>query len=323
MKTESFRFEVGSPEWLAFRKTGIGASEVGSVLGVCPWRSQVDVWLEKTGKAEPFAGNNATYAGQLLEDLIAKEYSLRTGYSVRKLNYTLRRGILIGDVDRLCHTSGTLPAFKDDIRTDRALEAKSARDRYLWADGVPLYYEAQCLTYMHLADSIQTVDLGVFFRTEAEFDFSMSVSRDQQAINDIAELCEGWWQKHIVEGSAPEPTSEDDCKRLWGKHRPETVCLSTPEIEAALARIADAKARAKQAEADEAEAKTLVMSAMQDREVLKSPDGKVLATWKAAKDSQKTDWQAVAVEAGAGPELIKKHTNNVAGSRRFLPKNGK
>jgi len=49
----------------------------------------------------------------------------------------------------------------------------------------------------------------------------------------------------------------------------------------------------------------------------------VLATWKAAKDSQKTDWQAVAVEAGVGPELIKKHTNDVAGSRRFLPKAGK
>ena len=42
---ESRRMVVGSPEWLAFRMTGIGASEVGSVLGVNPWKSAVDVWL--------------------------------------------------------------------------------------------------------------------------------------------------------------------------------------------------------------------------------------------------------------------------------------
>jgi hypothetical protein len=66
---------------------------------------------------------------------------------------------------------------------------------------------------------------------------------------------------------------------------------------------------------------------MQDNEVLKSADGsKVLATWKAAKDSQKTDWEAVARELGqSAPEMfsafVEKHTKIVQGSRRFLPKN--
>lgn len=46
MKPEAFRMEVGSPEWLAFRRTGIGASEVGSVLGVNPWKSAVDIGLD-------------------------------------------------------------------------------------------------------------------------------------------------------------------------------------------------------------------------------------------------------------------------------------
>lgn len=56
---EAIRMDVGSPEWLAYRRTGIGASEVGSVLGVCPWKSPVDVWLEKMGRVPPFEGNNA------------------------------------------------------------------------------------------------------------------------------------------------------------------------------------------------------------------------------------------------------------------------
>ena len=96
--------------------------------------------------------------------------------------------------------------------------------------------------------------------------------------------------------------------------------MSTPEVVAALDAIADAKARAKQAEKDEADAKMIVMAAMQDNEALKSSDGNTLATWKNAKDSAKTDWEAVARDAGATAELIAKHTKNVPGSRRFLAK---
>ena len=323
---ESRRMDVGSPEWLAYRRTGIGASEVGSVLGVNPWESAVDVWLEKQGRVPPFEGNNATYWGQRLEDIVAQEYSLRTGRKVRRLNYTLRKGVLIGDLDRLVHEDGTLPAVKDQVRTDRALEAKTARDRSLWADGIPLYYEAQGLVYMLLAESLQVVDFAALFLAERDFEV-FPLLRDDDAIHEIAIRCEEWWQKHIVEGQAPEPTSEDDCKRLWASHRPATVCFATVEAEDALTEIALAKQRIADAKKDEEEARLVVLSLMQDNEVLKSADGsKVLATWKAAKDSQKTDWEAVARELGqSAPEMfsafVEKHTKIVQGSRRFLPKN--
>lgn len=326
MKTEAFRMDVGSPEWLAFRRTGIGASEVGSVLGVNPWKSPVDVWLEKMGRMEPFAGNNATYWGQRLEDIVAQEYAIRTGRKVRRLNYTLRRGVLIGDLDRLVHEDGTLPAVKDQVRTDRAMEAKTARDRSLWADGIPLYYEAQGLVYMRLADSLQVVDFATLFLSEREFDV-LSLLRDQDAIDEISARCDEWWQKHIVEGQAPDPTSEDDCKRLWASHRPATVCFATVEVEDALTEIALAKQRIADAKKDEDEARLVVFSLMQDNEVLKSADGsKVLATWKSPKESQKTDWEAVARELGqSSPEMfsafVEKHTKIVQGLRRFLPKN--
>ena len=325
-KPEAFRMEVGSPEWLAFRRTGIGASEVGSVLGVNPWKSAVDVWLEKQGRTEPFAGNNATYWGQRLEDIVAQEYSLRTGLKVRRLNYTLRKGVLIGDLDRLVHEDGTMPAVKDEVRTDRALEAKTARDRSLWADGIPLSYEAQGLVYMLLADSIQVVDFAALFLSEREFDV-FPLLRDDDAIHEIALRCEEWWARYMVGGETPEPTSEDDCKKLWASHRPATVCFATVEAEDALTKIALAKQRIADAKKDEEEARLVVLSLMQDNEVLKSPDGsKVLATWKAAKDSKKVDWEAVARELGqSSPEMlsafVEKHTKIVQGSRRFLPKN--
>ena len=40
-------------EWLKERKKGIGASEAASVLGLSPWKSNVDLWREKTGRKIP------------------------------------------------------------------------------------------------------------------------------------------------------------------------------------------------------------------------------------------------------------------------------
>ena len=50
-------------EQQARRLSGLGASEVPAVLGLDPYRSPLDVYLEKTGVLPPFEGNNFTEWG--------------------------------------------------------------------------------------------------------------------------------------------------------------------------------------------------------------------------------------------------------------------
>lgn len=40
-------------EWLQERRKGLGASDSGVILGVNPWKTNVDLWAEKTGLKEP------------------------------------------------------------------------------------------------------------------------------------------------------------------------------------------------------------------------------------------------------------------------------
>lgn len=40
-------------EWHKARLSGIGASEAAAVLGMSPWKSNVDLWREKTGRKKP------------------------------------------------------------------------------------------------------------------------------------------------------------------------------------------------------------------------------------------------------------------------------
>lgn len=158
-------------------------------------------------------------------------------------------------------------------------------------------------------------DLGIF-----------PLDRDDAAIAEILERIDVWWTRHMVGQTAPDPMSEDDCKKLWGRHRPTTVCFATSAVEAALVELANAKARKDKAAADEAEAKRVAMALLQDNEVLKSADGsKVLATWKNNKDSEVVDWQKVAEDVGkvcpaAYGESVKKHTSVKPGARVFRAK---
>lgn len=40
-------------EWLQERKNGLGASDAGTIIGVNPWKTNVQLWAEKTGQRAP------------------------------------------------------------------------------------------------------------------------------------------------------------------------------------------------------------------------------------------------------------------------------
>jgi len=63
-----------SPEQRALRQQGLGASEVAAVLGLDPFKTALDVFLEKTGQAEPLPENRFMRWGKRLEAVIADEY---------------------------------------------------------------------------------------------------------------------------------------------------------------------------------------------------------------------------------------------------------
>ena len=48
-------------EWLQERRNGLGASDAGTIIGVNNWKTNVELWAEKTGSREP-------------EDISAKPY---------------------------------------------------------------------------------------------------------------------------------------------------------------------------------------------------------------------------------------------------------
>ena len=72
------------------RRKFIGGSDTGTIMNVNPWKSQYELWLEKTGQLEPddISDKLQVWFGTEEEEIVAKRFCLETGKSVRRSNMT-------------------------------------------------------------------------------------------------------------------------------------------------------------------------------------------------------------------------------------------
>ena len=79
---------LSEEEWLAYRRKGIGGSDVAALLGISPWRTARDLFYDKLNIAvvEDHEDNwVALEMGHLLEPLVAKIFQHRTGYKIYQI----------------------------------------------------------------------------------------------------------------------------------------------------------------------------------------------------------------------------------------------
>ena len=76
-------------EWLKQRSKIIGASDVAAILGENPFRTNIDVWADKTGRGDFYADNDHLRFGRDVEGAIANLYETRTKRPVRDLGATV------------------------------------------------------------------------------------------------------------------------------------------------------------------------------------------------------------------------------------------
>lgn len=329
--TERVQLRQRSPEWLEYRKSGIGASEAFIAVALRPLykTTPVELALRKRGElpAPDLGGNLAVFLGSEMEAANRKWYAHETGREVQGYGYTLRRGALLADLDGLVVPDGAKTAsFREEIRTDRIVEFKRcARWQQDGAGGfeIPVHYMMQAQAYMWLT-GCGACDFSCFFKGQFEDWHRETVPADRELGEAIQRKVDEFWARYVVGGETPSVATEADCRLAWAASRARTT-VATPDVAdkiAQLLRIQDARAALDE---QEAAARKAVMEYMGDAERLLAEDGAAsLATWKSAKATRKTDWKAVAEELARteAPEYVARivaaHTEDKPGSRRFL-----
>lgn len=297
------------------RKGGIGGSDAGAIMGLNPYKSAVEVYLEKIGQMEDKEDNEAMYWGRTLEEVVAREYARRTGNKVRRVNRMLthpEHSWMIANIDREILT---------DERGVGVLECKTA-NQYMadqWKEGVPEAYLLQLMHYLAVTNyawgSIAVLIGGRDFRI---YDFE----RDYELIEMMILKESEFWHEHVLKEVPPATTGIDTTvlAKLYPKDNGELITLDDAELGSSIQTWLSSSAAIKAAEKKKKDAAAKIQAAMGEaaKAIYQKPGEPAYGiSWTQVKGRLRFNEKQFEVDY---PELYQKYTYEGAGYRRFSVK---
>jgi len=295
----------------------IGGSDIGAILGLSRFRSPLEVWMEKTGKAVKQLDSLPLRFGSFAEEFVASEYARSTGFELlhdESIHIHPEHSFMSAHIDRFVLENGSIPT--------RILECKTANPFTLIAssewgevgsDEVPMSYLCQCIWYMAITN-LDRVDLAVLFGNS---DFRIyEISRDKELEAMVIQKATTFWQEHVLKDIPPLAISEQDCHSLFGKGDPGKSIEAKAETLGLTKKLQILNSEIEVREEEISSIKQVIMNQMQEAETL-TFQGKVLATWKAPKPSFRLDSKRLELDH---PEITSNYKVQVQNSRRLVVK---
>lgn len=194
--------ELSRSEWLKYRTKGIGGSDVSIIAGINPFKSVHQLWLEKTGQIEPEEqGSEYTHFGTLLEPIVRKEFTERTGIKVRQKHMLLQSEeypFMFADLDGVINEDGEMCIFE--------AKTASAYKQETWEEGVPAPYILQVQHYMAVTGAKKTYIAAL---VGGNHFFWHEIPRDEEMIGKIIAMEKYFWETHVVGGVEPVPDGSE------------------------------------------------------------------------------------------------------------------
>lgn len=304
-------------EWLSVRGSGIGSSDAAVAVGISPYKSPLELWLEKTERqaAPDLASNDAVFWGTTLEHIIANVYAERTGTKVRRLNAVLQHpehSFMLANLDRVVQH----PTDGHGILEVKTAGVNSAR---FWEEGVPDSYQCQVLHQLAVTGK-QWCDVAVLIGGQ---DFRVyRVIRDEDKIADLIQREATFWQCVIDDVTPAVDGSESSSRALASMYPADRGDVLDCSEDMDMNRLfGDYWTYRQQREAAEAQ-ESLLKQQLQERLGFASgavlSDGKI--SWRKSKDSTTTDFKRLSEEH---PDWVKQYEIHKLGVRRFVVQVGK
>lgn len=304
-------------DWLAVRKRGIGSSDAAAAVGLNPYKSPLELWMEKTGrdgalpKADPHDEESPLYWGTLLEPIVAAHYSRRSGNRVRRVNAVLQHpepqlSWMLANLDREVLGAGDV----------QILECKTAglNGARLWKEGVPEYVQLQVMHQLAVTGK-QAADVAVLLGGQ-QLEIHR-IERDERLIARLIRLEQQFWQYVVTDTPPPADgsASADAALRcLFPEDSGQRLDFTRDrQLSAAFAELQAVREALAAQEHREAQLKQTLQQAMGDASRAVFETGSV--TWKKARDSEGLDLRRLLQDQ---PHLQEQYPLTKPGSRRFL-----
>ena len=304
-------------DWLDVRQHGIGSSDAAAAIGLNPYKSALELWVEKTGRGDrlpqvdPHDEESPMYWGNILEPIVAAHYTKRTGNRVRKLNAVLQhpdpdKAWMLANIDR--EVIG--------VPEVQILECKTAgiNGSRLWKDGVPEYVQLQVMHQLAVTGK-QAADVAVLIG--GQHLAIHRIERDETMIRQLIELESQFWG-YVQRDEAPPADGSDSAELalrcLFPADAGTTLDFSQDsELSATYADLVAIRARIEEDVLRESQFRQRLQQAMGNASLAFFETGRI--SWKKAKDSQVLDVSALLRDH---PDLLADYGITRTGSRRFV-----
>ena len=302
--------DMSKEEWLRMRKLGIGGSEAGAICGLNPYKSAMDVFVDKNSDEIEIVDNEAMREGRDFEDYVARRFSEATGLKVRRANMMYQskeHPFMIADVDRLI-------VGKEDGLIGLECKTASPYSADKWKDGeVPAYYLAQCYHYMAVLDAKAWYIAVVIYGKEFKY---LKIERDEEVIQNLIQLEKDFWENNVLKGVMPHPDGSDVANEFINNHfKNSNSELSVPLMgfDDKLKRRNEIEELIKKLDKEKKQIEQEVKIYMREAET--AQNNNFFVSWKQSI-SNRIDTKRLKAEM---PEVYKRFCNQIS-SRRFIVK---
>ena len=302
-------------EQKAERRLGLGASDAAAAVGLSPWKSPYQLWLEKLGR-ELALDPDAQHEEALHLELGRALEPVALAHFCRKTNLTISR-----QQERVIDPNWSkrwvsLDAWASD---GTPVEAKTTgfADPAEWGDefedgAIPMYILLQ--NQHSLACTGAPYAWVPLIVSNRQFRL-YRVTRDDDLIQLLTQKEMAFWTMVLTE-EAPPATTIEDVKLRWPSDNGKKV-QATAEVAAKIAEHAMVRTKVKQLGDEKDVLELAIKLAMADCSELVDVEGLPLVTWRQAKASRRFHEDKFALE---NPALYAKYLRDIPGSRRFLNK---
>lgn len=303
-------------EWLKHRESGIGSSEVGTILGLNPFETPYQLWRRKKGLDAPKQENFAMKAGHYLEDAVSMFYKDETGREIIKSS---AGDWLIVNTDKpYMRVSPDRTFWLPDAPHSKAnkgiLECKTTQLE-IDENDLPKHWLCQ-ITYQLGVAELQYGALA--WLTQGRSFGYRDIVFDKEFYQYITDEVEHFWIDNIQGNKEPLPISVEDILIKNPRSVQGKSIVADNEIIEQISELYGIKDQIKECTARKEELEKNIKMFIGDAESLVvEGEKKPLATWKTGKDRVKFDEKRFKEEHS---DLYNQYLITTAGNRTFLLK---
>lgn len=288
-------------EWRSKRAYSLGASEAGAIMSLNPYKTPLDVYLEKVGEKQPDDENLAMIIGTFMEPLARKLFTEETGFRVvkdNKIRIDPEYDFLTTNLDGMV------------IGEKVPLEIKTATQWNI--EELPDWHYCQ-LQFQLMVMGAPYIYFAVIVLGYQKTFVVDKFPRNNAFIKNMRNVMVKFWTENVLAKVPPDPITYEEAQRVWSITDPEKI-VEAPDDEYKQIAIDDKKYKAQMKILEKGinDGKVKMANLMQEAKEVVTWEDEVLVTWKNNKDSEKFD--LVRFEKD-NPLLFKKYQKVMPGAR--------